>query len=95
MGFGQVLLSEAAIEGIPQKKGFSLHDQIWINTMGFGQVLLSEAATEGILQKKIILKILQNSQENTFSKVSFLIKLQALGRRDSNTGIFLWILRNF
>lgn len=52
MGFGQVLLSEAAIEGILQKEGFSLHDQIWINTMGFGQVLLSEAATEGILQKK-------------------------------------------
>ena len=44
--------------------------------------------------KKIFLKILQNSQENTCARVSFFIKLQALG---SGTGIsceFLEISKN-
>ena len=36
-----------------------------------------EAATIGVLWKKVLLEILQNSQENTCAKVSFLIKLQA------------------
>ena len=36
----------------------------------------SEAATEGVLQKQMFLKTSQNSQENTCSRVSFLIKLQ-------------------
>ena len=46
-------------------------------------------------------QVLQNSQENTCAKVSFLIKLQADWRlstslkRDSSTGIFLWILWKF
>ena len=44
----------------------------------------------------IFLKISQNSQENTCAGVSFLIKLQARSeKRDSGTGVFLWILRNF
>ena len=34
--------------------------------------------------------LLQNLQENTFARVSFLMKLQ-----DSGTGVFLWISRNF
>ena len=34
-----------------------------------------EAATGGVLYKKVFLKILQNSQENTCARVSFLIKL--------------------
>ena len=37
----------------------------------------TEAATGGVLLKKVLLKILQNSQENTCARVSFLIKLQA------------------
>ena len=37
----------------------------------------TEAATEGVLYEKMFLEILQNSQENTCAKVSFLIKLQA------------------
>ena len=46
------------------------------------------------------LKILQYSQENTSVGVSFLIKMQAfrsttLLKEDSNTGIFLTILRKF
>ena len=36
-----------------------------------------EAATRGVLWKKVFLEILQNSQENTCTRVSFLIKLQA------------------
>ena len=39
----------------------------------------SEAATEGVLLKNVFLKILQNSQENTCARVSFLIKLKAWG----------------
>ena len=41
----------------------------------------TEAATRGVLQKKVFFKMLQNSQENTCARVSFLIKLQAWGLR--------------
>ena len=37
-----------------------------------------EAATWGVLWKKVFFKISQISQENTFARVSFLLKLQAL-----------------
>ena len=43
--------------------------------------------------KKRVLIIFQNLQENTCVGVSFLIKLQASG--DSDTGVFLLILRSF
>ena len=36
-----------------------------------------EAATKGALYKKVFLEISHNSQESTFVRVSFLIKLQA------------------
>ena len=44
----------------------------------------------------MFLEISQNSQENTCARVSFLIKLQPSGlriylKRDSGTGVFLWI----
>ena len=51
--------------------------------------------------KKVILnKIFQNFQENTCVGVSFLMKLLALGlqfcwKRDSETGVFIWILKIF
>ena len=50
--------------------------------------------------KKIFSKISQNSQQNTCTRVSFLIKLQGSGlqlykKRDSCTDAFLWNLRNF
>ena len=50
-----------------------------------------------LFYKKGVLKVLQNSQENTCTRVSFLIKLQAckLIKRDPHTGVFLWILQNF
>ena len=37
--------------------------------------LLPEAGTRGVLCKKVFLEILQNPQENTCVRVSFLIKL--------------------
>ena len=44
--------------------------------------------------KKVFLEISQNSEENICARVSFLIK-QLYQKRDSGTGVFLWILRNF
>ena len=38
---------------------------------------MTEAATTGVLYKKVFLEISQNSQENTCTRASFLIKLQA------------------
>ena len=57
----------------------------------------AEAVTQRCSVKKVFLEISQNSQENTCIRVSFLIKLLALGlplywKRDSGTGVFLWIL---
>ena len=53
-------------------------------------LLISEAATGGVLRKKVFLKILQNSQENTCAKVSFLIKLQAnLIKKETLAQVFL------
>ena len=43
-------------------------------------VVVSEAANVGVLPKRVFLEILQNSQENICARVSFLIKLQALGK---------------
>ena len=55
---------------------------------------LIEVVAQRCSVKKVLLEISQNSQENTCAKVSFLIKLQALGKRLC-TGVFLWILQNF
>ena len=46
----------------------------------------SEAAIEGVLWKKLLLKISQYSQESC--RPATLLKI------DSNTGVFLWILRD-
>ena len=52
----------------------------------------------------MFLEISQNSQENTCARVSFFNKVADACARvsflnkvagDSNTGVFLWILRNF
>ena len=48
----------------------------------------------------MLLEISQNSQESTCARASFLMKMQASGlqlysKRDSDTGVFLWILWNF
>ena len=41
------------------------------------RLVQTEAATRGVPSKKVFLEISQNSQENTCTRVSFLIKLQA------------------
>ena len=48
----------------------------------------------------VFLKISQNSQENTYARVFFSMKLQVLGlkiylKRDSSKGLFLWVMQNF
>ena len=45
----------------------------------FSMVKLSEAVVQRCSVKKVFLEISQNSQENTCVRVSFLIKLKALG----------------
>ena len=58
----------------------------------------SEAVARRCSSKKLFWKISQNSQENTCARVSFLIRawgLQLYLKRDSGTGVFLWILRCF
>ena len=47
------------------------------NVIGFTIFYLSEVTTGGVLLVKVFLEISQNSQENTYGKVSFLIKLHA------------------
>ena len=42
--------------------------------------------------ENVFLGISQNLQENTCARVSFLIKLW---KKDSDKGVFLWILQNF
>ena len=51
-----------------------------------------EAATRGLLYKKLLLKISQKSQENTYARASFLIKSKSKTcnfKRDSGTGVLL------
>ena len=57
---------------------------------------MKEAVAQGSSVKKMFLEILQNSQENTCARASFLVKLQFIKKEtDSGKGAFLWILRNF
>ena len=53
------------------------------------KVSTSEAVTQMSSIKYVFLEISRNSQENTYARVSFLIKL-----RGSGTGVFLRILQN-
>ena len=52
---------------------------VWVllTQQGFGSTL--EAATRDVLQKRLLLEILQYSQQNTCAGVSFLIKCRAEG----------------
>ena len=47
-----------------------------------------EAAIQRCSVEKVLLKVLQNSQENPCARVSFLKKSCSL-QRDSNTGVYL------
>ena len=55
----------------------------------FSQKVLSEAATRDVLLKKVFLKISQNSQKNTCTRVSFLIKVASL-RPATSLKKWLW-----
>ena len=48
----------------------------WMRQKLFNSKKNIEAATRDVLYKNVFLEILQNSQENTCARVSFLIKLQ-------------------
>ena len=59
-----------------------------------------EAAVCSCSSEQMLIEILQYSLENICVGVFFLIKLHdlrpaTLFKRDFNTGVFLWILRNF
>ena len=51
--------------------------------------LLSEVATGSVLSKKMFLETPQNLKENTYTRVSFLIKLQAkVCKKETMTQVF-------
>ena len=58
---------------------------------------ITRSSCPKVFCKKVFLEISLNSQENTYARVSFLIKLpmQVYLKRDPGTGVFLWILWNF
>ena len=49
---------------------------------------LTETATRGVLCKKVFLKTLQNSQENTSARVSFLIKAGNFIKKEALAQVF-------
>ena len=49
---------------------------------------MTEAVAQTCSVKKVFLEISQNSQENTCARVSFLIKLQALGKKETLAQVF-------
>ena len=68
-------------------KVLAIRNTIFRKAFSFSRVLAEEirriskeAATEGVLYQKVFLEILQNSQENTRARASFLIKLLASGQ---------------
>ena len=60
------------------------------NVIGFTIFYLSEVTTGGVLLVKVFLEISQNSQENTYGKVSFLIKLHAEVTTSDLSRVFSW-----
>ena len=62
-----------------QRKFLMIILKVIISYISFIISFTTEAATRGVLLKKVFFKMLQNSQENTCARVSFLIKLQASG----------------
>ena len=59
----------------------------------------TEAVAQSCSLKKVFLEISQNLQENTCARASFLMKLQVEAnnfiKKEIDTDVFLWILRNF
>ena len=63
------------------------------------RVVLQKAADASVLWKKVFLRISQNSRRTpeweSLFKLSSRPGLQLFWKRDADTGVFLWILRNF
>ena len=77
----------------PEWVVYSLWSQI-----GFGFKFYKQPPE--VFCKKGVIKIWQNSQENTCAKVFFLLSLQTpacnfIKNKDYGTGVFLWTLSNF
>ena len=53
---------------------------------------MTEAVAQTCSVKKVFLEISQNSQENTCARVSFLIKLQALGKKETLAQVFSCVI---
>ena len=82
--------------------GVAIELVIWVGTpknLSRHKIIQKQPPDEmWYLWKKVFLEITQNSQENTCTRVSFLIKLQACAFIEKGTlaqGAFLWILQNF
>ena len=76
-----------------------------------GKSVISEAVVQRCFVKKLSIKTFQSALENTCARVSFLMKFPKpwglqryykkriwhsfIMQRDSDRGVFLWILRNF
>ena len=64
---------------------------------------ITEAVVRRCSMEKLFLKISKTSQENICARFPFFAKLQAcnfvkkrlLTKKETGTGVFLWILRNF
>ena len=63
---------------------FCVHDQ------NLRRLVLMEAVVQKCSVKKVFLETLQNSQENTCARVSFLIKLQTWGPYRINGLVSIW-----
>ena len=66
----------------------------------FLSIVFREAVAQKCSAEKGFLKISQKLQGKTYTRVSFLIKLQVLAcnfnqKRDFGAGFFLWFVRNF
>ena len=71
----------------------------WINQIiisSFSKLSVYKRSIQRCPTKKVLLKILKNSQENTFAGVcKFFFRLALLLKSNSSTGVLLLILRNF
>ena len=77
-----------------EDSNFDSHNTIFFDFKGDSNMYRSSHPRCSV--KKVLLKILHISQEITWMGVSFLaFRPATLLKRDSNIGVFLWILRNF
>ena len=70
-----------------------LPDKEELNSNFFTRMLQYESRHSQMFYKYVLLKISQNTQENTCTGVFILIKFATSSKRDSSTGVLLWILQ--